>query len=134
MSTGGEVFLLEMGEPIRIYDLAQQMIRLSGLEPGKDIEIQVTGLRPGEKLYEELLIDQSKAEPTKHPRVFSAKEHKLSWDILEEKLEKLLFQTQTGNYPELINNLKELVTEYQPANQIVTTTHTVSTDRELIEK
>jgi len=134
MSTGGEVFLLEMGEPIRIYDLAQQMIRLSGLEPGKDIEIQVTGLRPGEKLYEELLIDQTKAEPTKHPRVFSAKEHKLSWDILEGKLEKLLFQTQTGNYPELINSLKELVTEYQPSNQIVTTTNTISIDRQLIEK
>jgi FlaA1/EpsC-like NDP-sugar epimerase len=134
MSTGGEVFLLEMGEPIRIYDLAQQMIRLSGLEPGKDIEIQVTGLRPGEKLYEELLIDQTKAEPTKHPRVFSAKEHKLSWDILEGKLEKLLFQTQTGNYPELINHLKELVTEYQPSNQIVTTVNTVCNDKQLIEK
>jgi FlaA1/EpsC-like NDP-sugar epimerase len=73
MSTGGEVFLLDMGDPIRIYDLALQMIRLSGLEPGKDIEIQVTGLRPGEKLYEELLIDQTKAEPTKHPRFFLPK-------------------------------------------------------------
>ncbi len=114
MSRGGEVFLLDMGEPIRIYDLALQMIRLSGLEVGRDIEIQVTGLRPGEKLYEELLIDQTKSEPTKHPRVFSAKEHKLSWNVLESKLEKLLLQTQTHNYPELIHNLKELVTEYQP--------------------
>ncbi|MFM7906388.1 MAG: polysaccharide biosynthesis protein, partial [Microcystis sp.] len=64
MAEGGEVFLLDMGEPVKIYDLALQMIRLSGLELGQDIDIEITGLRPGEKLYEELLIDTDKARPT----------------------------------------------------------------------
>ncbi|MEB3311653.1 MAG: nucleoside-diphosphate sugar epimerase/dehydratase [Snowella sp.] len=134
MSKGGEVFLLDMGDPIRIYDLAVQMIRLSGLEPGRDIEIKITGLRPGEKLYEELLIDQTKAESTRHPRIFSAKEHKLSWDILEGKLERLLLQSQTYDYEALITTLKDLVQEYKPANQIVTkSNNTLNNDKTSIE-
>ncbi|MGL5035652.1 MAG: UDP-N-acetylglucosamine 4,6-dehydratase family protein, partial [Microcystaceae cyanobacterium] len=90
MSQGGEVFLLDMGEPIRIYDLAVQMIRLSGLELGRDIDIQITGLRPGEKLYEELLIDTTKATETLHPRIFCAQEPHLAWSELTSQLEKLL--------------------------------------------
>lgn len=133
MAKGGEVFLLDMGDPIRIYDLAVQMIRLSGLEPGRDIEIQITGLRPGEKLYEELLIDQTKAEATKHPRIFSAKEHQLSWHILEGKLEKLLLQAQTHDHEALIATLKDLVREYQPVNQIVAKSNSLNTDKTSIE-
>lgn len=68
-SRGGDIFHLDMGEPVRIADLAENMIRLSGLEPGRDIEIKFVGLRPGEKLYEELLVDGEDVEPTEHPQV-----------------------------------------------------------------
>lgn len=72
MATGGEVFLLDMGRPVKIYDLACDMIRLSGLEPEKDIEIKVTGLRPGEKLYEELVQLSESVDPTMHAKIFTA--------------------------------------------------------------
>ncbi len=72
MATGGEVFLLDMGKPVKIYDLARDLIKLSGLEPDKDIQIKVTGLRPGEKLYEELVQLSEKVEPTTHDKIFTA--------------------------------------------------------------
>lgn len=72
-SHGGDIFHLDMGEPVRIADLAENMIRLSGFEPGRDIEIKFVGLRPGEKLYEELLIDGEDIQPTEHPRVRSVR-------------------------------------------------------------
>jgi FlaA1/EpsC-like NDP-sugar epimerase len=68
-SRGGDIFHLDMGEPVRIADLAANMIRLSGFEPGRDIEINYVGLRPGEKLYEELLTDGEDVEPTEHPQI-----------------------------------------------------------------
>jgi len=70
---GGEVFVLDMGEPVRILDLATDLIRLSGLEVGSDIDIRFTGTRPGEKLYEELFFDSESALPTDHPKVLRAK-------------------------------------------------------------
>lgn len=72
MAKGGEVFLLDMGKPVKIYDLARDLIRLSGFEPDKDIEIKVTGLRPGEKLYEELVQLSEKVEATTHDKIFTA--------------------------------------------------------------
>ncbi len=118
MARGGEVFLLDMGEPVRIYDLALQMIRLSGLELGQDIDIEITGLRPGEKLYEELLIDTDKARPTAHPKIFCANEHFLAWDKLRIKLEQLLNYIQVNDRQGLVKSLQDLVPEYQPAQQI----------------
>src|SRR3546814_1600136 len=91
MARSGEVFLLEMGEAVRIIALAETMIRLSGLtvrnegNPDGDIEIRETGLRPGEKLFEELLIDSS-AQPTAHARIYSAEEEMLPWGELEANL------------------------------------------------
>ena len=70
MANGGEIFILDMGEPVKIMDLAEKMIRLSGLEVGKDIDIQVTGLRPGEKLYEELLLSEEGIQQTQHGKIF----------------------------------------------------------------
>ncbi|MCA2552700.1 MAG: polysaccharide biosynthesis protein [Microcystis sp. M04BS1] len=118
MAKGGEVFLLDMGEPVRIYDLALQMIRLSGLELGQDIDIEITGLRPGEKLYEELLIDTDKARPTAHPKIFCAHEYFLAWDELQIKLEQLLNYIQLNDRQGLVKSLQDLVPEYQPPQQM----------------
>jgi len=118
MAKGGEVFLLDMGEPVRIYDLALQMIRLSGLELGQDIDIEITGLRPGEKLYEELLIDTDKARPTAHPKIFCANEHFLAWEKLQIKLQQLLNSIQVNDRQGLVKSLQDLVPEYRPPQQI----------------
>jgi FlaA1/EpsC-like NDP-sugar epimerase len=94
MGAGGDVFVLDMGEPIRIMDLARRMLHLSGLVernshyPGGDIEIAITGLRPGEKLYEELLIGDN-PQPTEHPRIMKAHEPFFPWSQLESELHAL---------------------------------------------
>ena len=101
MATGGDVFVLDMGEPVKILDLAHRMIQLSGMKvrdaahPEGDIEIAVNGLRPGEKLYEELLIGENPS-PTVHPRIMKAHEDYLDWPTLEKHLEALRQATETG--------------------------------------
>lgn len=114
MATGGDVFLLEMGEPVRIYDLAEQMIRLSGLVPGKDIKIEITGLRPGEKLYEELLIDGENICPTRHPKIYSAHEEKFDWSELEPMLQVLFQAVRSSDTTGIVCQLQKLVTGYTP--------------------
>ena len=86
MAENGELFVLDMGKPVRIYDLAESMIRLSGLTPGVDIEIKETGLRPGEKLYEELLIQSEHLSKTENDLIFIEKDDPISMEQLEEKL------------------------------------------------
>ncbi|WP_052537488.1 nucleoside-diphosphate sugar epimerase/dehydratase [Gloeocapsa sp. PCC 73106] len=120
MAKGGEVFLLDMGEPIRIYDLALQMIRLSGLVPERDIKIEITGLRPGEKLYEELLIDGDNINRTQHPKIFCAYERLIPWLQLEPLLEVLLTQAQANQHREVILYLQKLVPEYQSTDKLLT--------------
>ena len=117
MAKGGEVFLLDMGEPIKIYDLAAQMIRLHGLEPDKDIKIEVTGLRPGEKIYEELLIDCNAAIATGHPKIFCAREAKLAWQELAPQLTSLLDAAADCEVNQCVSVLHNLVPEYQPMGQ-----------------
>jgi FlaA1/EpsC-like NDP-sugar epimerase len=117
MAKGGEVFLLEMGEPVRIYDLATQMIRLHGLEPEKDVTIEITGLRPGEKIYEELLINCDAALKTGHPKIFCAHEAKLAWKDLSPQLTILLDAAAEGEVTECVSALHGLVPEYQPMGQ-----------------
>lgn len=119
MAKDGDVCVLDMGEPVRIFDLAKRMIELSGLtykdaeHPTGDIEISVTGLRPGEKLYEELLIGEN-PQVTSHPRIMRASEEFLPWHTLQGKLASLL-ETIEANDPTGIRMLlKELVTGYQP--------------------
>ncbi len=112
MAQGGEIFLLDMGEPIPIYHLAEQMIRLSGLVPVEDIPIEIVGLRPGEKLYEELLIDSATSRPTKHPKIFAAREAKMRWLDLKPQLETLLNKAELNDYDGIIAQLKALVPEY----------------------
>lgn len=86
---GGEIFVLDMGEPVKIYDLAVSLIKLSGLQPDVDIPIKITGLRPGEKLYEEILMNEEGLKSTEHSKIFIAKPSKITVDDLEKKLDVL---------------------------------------------
>lgn len=119
MAVGGDVFLLDMGEPVKIIDLAQHMIELSGLtvkdqdNPDGDIEIAITGLRPGEKLYEELLI-ADKPIATAHPRIFKAHEYYFSMSEMRAYCDKLMNIALGGDIDKLRSILKEIVVGYQP--------------------
>ncbi len=115
MGSGGNIYVFDMGKSIKIVDLAEKMIRLAGKIPGKDIEIKFTGLRPGEKLYEEVLTECSETLPTYHPKIVIAKEteeRKFSNDDIINALED--FQKITRK--ETITIIKKLVPEYQPEN------------------
>jgi FlaA1/EpsC-like NDP-sugar epimerase len=120
MAKGGEVFVLDMGQPVKIYDLAKRMVELSGLSVKNlqtgtgDIEIVVTGLRPGEKLYEELLIGENPTSTT-HPRIMMAREDFLPWEALRAEL--ALFQEGLSNddFQMLVGQLQRLVNGYQPS-------------------
>ena len=124
MANGGDVFVLDMGQPHKIIDLAKRMVELSGLtvldqnNPMGDIEIQVTSMRPGEKLYEELLIGDNPLA-TSHPRIMKAHEEFLPWDELEEKLNILNDALESNNVPLIRTLLKELVQGYQPEADVV---------------
>ncbi len=110
MGRGGEAFLLDMGEQIRILDLAEDLIRLSGLEPGRDIEIEFTGIRPGEKLREELWEPQKIYDKTAHPDIFcSEHEDVMPSDQLQTIIQRLLSLTQAGHADEIISLLDEVV-------------------------
>ena len=115
MSKGGEVFLLDMGQPVRIMELARRMIALSGLtlrddsHPQGDVQIVVTGLRPGEKLFEELLIGENPA-PTLHPRIMQAHEDFLPWPELQTALAALAAAVQQDDDPQIREILSRLVT------------------------
>ena len=120
MANGGEVFVLDMGEPVKIYDLARRMVQLSGLSvqdeqnPHGDIEIVVTGLRPGEKLYEELLIGENPTSTT-HPRIMMAREDYLSLEDLSKELDQLRITIERNDINAVVAQLKKLVHGYQPS-------------------
>ena len=115
----GDVFLLDMGEPVLIRELAEKMIKLSGLSiknkdaVNGDIEIKITGLRSGEKLYEELLIN-AEASTTDHPRIFKASENSISREELFPKLDKMRSFIKNQNKREALILLKDLVKEWKP--------------------
>jgi len=117
MANGGEVFVLDMGKPIRIYDLAVKMIKLSGLEllssdnPKGDVEIQYTGLRPGEKLYEELLVDGN-FNSTENKLIMRAEEEMLSWDKLEPVLAEIKEAATKSEMKKSYKLLKQLVPQF----------------------
>ena len=114
LGAGGEVFVLDMGEPVRIVDLATDLIRLSGLEPGRDIEIEFTGVRPGEKLYEELFFGLEQAEPTGHAKVLRARHADLPAD-LRGAVDRLIAQAgREADEDNLRRALQELVPDYHP--------------------
>ena len=124
MGQGGDVFVLDMGEPVRIVELAEKMIHLSGLSVRSeknlhgDIEIEFTGLRPGEKLYEELLIGDN-VVATQHPMIMSANEDKLTWDELKGRLNNLLEAVEQDDYTRVRQLLRDTVSGYSPEGEIV---------------
>lgn len=115
IGNGGEVFVLDMGKPIKIIDLAKKMIELSGLKLGEDIEIEITGLRPGEKLYEELLYDINSCRKTQNKKIFIA-EIKNQDIKLNEKLEELKKYISCFDRKKMKEKLKELVPTYKEVN------------------
>jgi len=115
MGQGGEVFVLDMGEPVKIADLAADLIRLSGKEVGKDVEIRFIGVRPGEKLYEELFFDAEHATPTGHPKVLCARNATLNGDVTLLTGELLQAATERRPDAELRALLRQLVRDYEPA-------------------
>nr|EPB97096.1 polysaccharide biosynthesis protein CapD [Pseudomonas plecoglossicida NB2011] len=124
MGQGGDVFVLDMGEPVKIASLAEKMIHLAGLSvksennPKGDIAIEFTGLRPGEKLYEELLIGDN-VSPTQHPMIMSANEDCLAWDALKERLARLLQAVTDEDFSHVRQILREVVSGYAPEGEIV---------------
>ncbi|MCA3164581.1 MAG: polysaccharide biosynthesis protein [Burkholderiales bacterium] len=124
MAKGGDVFVLDMGQSVKIMDLAQRMIELSGLSlrheqnPDGDIEIEITGLRPGEKLYEELLIGDD-PRPTLHPRIMKAHETFLAWEVFQTRLKALELALYANDVGVIRLMMQELVTGYNPETEIV---------------
>jgi FlaA1/EpsC-like NDP-sugar epimerase len=124
MGQGGDVFVLDMGEPVRIVELAEKMIHLSGLSVRSeknlhgDIAIEFTGLRPGEKLYEELLIGDN-VSATQHPMIMTANEDHLPWDVLKLKLAELLGAVEQDDYARVRQLLRDTVSGYTPDGEIV---------------
>jgi len=118
MGRGGEIFVLDMGEPVKIVDLAEQMIRLSGFVPNEDIAIEFTGLRPGEKLYEELFHEAEHLSGTAHPKLMLAESREADWPTLTGKLEQLRDACARRDTDLVRHTLKAIVPEFQGASPI----------------
>ena len=116
MGLGGEIFVFDMGLPIKIIDMAERMIQLSGFEPYKDIDIVITGLRQGEKLYEELLNDTSTSLPTHHPKIMISKVPTPSFESVNFKIKEIIKAATSKNDTEVVKLLKDLVPEYKSEN------------------
>lgn len=108
----GKIYVLEMGEPVRILDLARQMIRLAGLRPDKDVEIRITGLRPGEKLHEELFHEAEPLLPTEYAGLKLAAPRTVNLELLERSLEELAAAARKGDSGEVVRKIRHLVPEY----------------------
>ena len=118
MGKGGEIFLFDMGEPVRIIDLAYKMIRLTGLEPDKDILIREIGLRPGEKLYEEVLATEENTLPTYHPKILHAQVRANDKQWVASRLDELQALIHDGDDFSLVAKMKEIVPEYRSENSV----------------
>ena len=116
MGRGGEIYVFDMGEPVRIADLADKMIRLSGKEPGTEIAIAYTGLRPGEKLYEELLATSENTLPTHHPRILIGQVTANDPQSTRRAVDGLMALLEQDNEAELVRAMKQLVPEYRSHN------------------
>lgn len=116
MGNGGEIYIFDMGKPVKIIDLARKMIQLAGYEPDNEIKIEIVGLRPGEKLYEELLNDSSKTLPTHHEKIMIAQEQEEDFEMVLTAINNLV-QMENKDM-EIVHCMKEIVTEYKSLNSI----------------
>lgn len=118
MGNGGEIFVFDMGTPVKIADLATKMIQLSGLEPGKDIEIKYTGLRPGEKLYEELLAQKENIIPTYHEKIMIARVRSYDYMQVQEQIHQLIQIAKGGDVWQVVEMMKKIVPEFKSNNSV----------------
>ena len=122
LGDGGEIFVFDMGKPVRILDLARNMIRLAGFTPEKEIQIQFTGLRPGEKLYEELLNQKEATLPTKNEKIMVAKVREFDYDVVSKQIDELITTsntTMTTTKPFMtVKLMKQIVPEFISNNSI----------------
>jgi FlaA1/EpsC-like NDP-sugar epimerase len=116
MGQGGEIYAFDMGKSVRIMDLAENMIKLSGLEVGRDIEVKVTGMRPGEKLYEEVLANEENTLPTHHPKILRARVREYDLQIVLPQIMELIALFESQNNNAIVSKIKELVPEYKSKN------------------
>jgi FlaA1/EpsC-like NDP-sugar epimerase len=115
MGEGGEIFILDMGTPVKIVDMARDLIRLSGLEPDVDIKIEYIGLRPGEKLYEELITADENAQPTPHPKILMLKGSPCDIGLLNGKINELESLIPSQDSAQIRSKLMEIVPDYRPS-------------------
>ena len=116
MGKGGEIFIFDMGEPVKILDLAIKMIKLAGYTPNEEIEIKITGLRPGEKLYEELLSDKAKTLPTHHQKIMIAQDESGSYEEVKLAVEKIIKAAKKMQSQRVVAKMKELIPEFKSNN------------------
>jgi FlaA1/EpsC-like NDP-sugar epimerase len=118
MGSGGEIYIFDMGEPIKIIDLAKKMIRLAGYLPEIEIEIKSIGLRPGEKLFEELLNDSSKTQPTHHEKIMISKDECIDNEIISDLISELINNSYKQNSVKIVIQMKKIVPEYKSLNSV----------------
>ncbi|MBB1193857.1 polysaccharide biosynthesis protein [Flavobacterium sp. SOK18b] len=125
MGNGGEIYIFDMGKPVKIIDLARKMIKLAGFIPERDIKIQVVGLRPGEKLYEELLNDTSKSMPTYHSKIMIAQELQEEYETLHQDVSDLIHIAEGYANDAMVAQMKKIVPEFKSMNSTFETLDTV---------
>jgi FlaA1/EpsC-like NDP-sugar epimerase len=116
MGNGGEIYIFDMGKPVKIYDLARKMIKLAGFTPDVDIKIDVVGLRPGEKLYEELLNDSAKTIPTHHEKIMIAQEMEEEFEDLHQDIIELITGSDVFDNEAIVSQMKKIVPEFKSMN------------------
>jgi FlaA1/EpsC-like NDP-sugar epimerase len=116
MGVGGETYIFDMGKPVKIADLAYKMIKLAGLEPGKDIDVEFIGLRPGEKLYEELLADTSKLQPTHNKNILISREEPKDYDAITAAITTMAGYAKMFDAESTVTEIKKIVPEFISSN------------------